>query len=83
MDTLFVAKDAVVERDDSTLIVKVGGVKRRFPVHSLRHVIIAGEARLTTAVLVLLARADVRVTVLDWHGNAAGFFESASSPSAG
>src|SRR5215213_810479 len=84
METLFIAKDAVLEREDSTVVVKgPDGAKRRFPIHALRHVVIAGEARLTTALLGLLGRSDVRVTVLDWHGNVTGSFEPMGAPASG
>ena len=84
MDTLFVSRDCTLERDGGTFMVRLKSeAPRHFPVHALRHVVIAGEARLTTAVLVLLARSGVRLTVLDWYGNAAGAFESVRSPASG
>jgi CRISPR-associated protein Cas1 len=84
METLFVARDAVLEREDGTLVVRVaGGPRRRFPVHSLRHVVVAGEARLTTAVLALISKSDIRLTILDHYGNVAGVFEPLGSPASG
>ncbi len=84
MDTLFVSRDCRLERDGGTLMVRPKAeAPRRFPVHALRHVVLAGEAQLTTAVLVLLARTGVRLTVLDYYGNAAGSFESVGSPASG
>lgn len=84
METLFVSRDCVLERDGGTLMVRPkNDGPRRFPVHALRHVVVAGEARLTTAVLILLARSDIRLTVLDHYGNAAGTFEAVSSPASG
>ena len=84
METLFVSRDCVLERDGGTLMVRPkGSPPRRFPVHALHHVVVAGEARLTTAVLILLARSDIRLTVLDHYGNAAGAFESVSAPASG
>lgn len=84
MDTLFVAKDARLSREDSTLVVTPSGQrKRRIPIEGLRHVVVAGEAQLTTAVLGLCGRGGVRVTVLDWHGNVAGCFEPVGSPASG
>ena len=84
METLFVSRDCLLERDGGTLMVRPkNDVPRRFPVHAFRHVVVAGEARLTTAVLTLLARSDIRLTVLDHYGNAAGAFESITSPASG
>jgi CRISPR-associated protein Cas1 len=84
METLFVSRDCVLERDGGTLMVRrKAEAPRRFPVHALRHVVVAGEARLTTAVLILLARTGIRLTVLDHYGNASGAFESVGSPASG
>lgn len=84
METLYVSKDAKLEREDSTLLIRQEGApKRRVPIQSLRHLVIAGEAGLTTSLLALLGRNDVRVSVLDWHGNVAGSFEPAGSPASG
>lgn len=81
METLYVTRDAVLEREDGTLVVRIeGSPKRRFPVATLRHVVIAGEARLTTALLTLAGHAEIRVTVLDYYGNVAGTFEPQSAP---
>jgi len=60
-----------------------GSFKRCAGMKSLKHVVILGEAGLTTSALNLLGRADVRVTVLDWYGNVTGTYEPAGSPSAG
>lgn len=84
METLFVTRDAVLQRDGGTLVVQVsGGARRRFPVHALRHVVVAGEARLTTSVLTLVGRSDIRLTILDHYGNVAGAFEPLGSPASG
>jgi CRISPR-associated protein Cas1 len=84
METLFVSRDCVLERDGGTLMVRRRAeAPRRFPVHALRHVVVTGEARLTTAVLILLARTGIRLTVLDHYGNVSGAFESVGSPASG
>jgi CRISPR-associated protein Cas1 len=84
METLYITKDAKLTREDATLVVRQNGApKRRFPVNTLRHVVITGEAGLTTSLLGLLGRGDVRVTVLDWHGNVTGSFEPFGAPAAG
>ncbi len=75
METLFVAKDAKLERKESTLLLRTPTATRRFPVESVRHIVLLGEAQLTSAVLSLCGRAGVRITVLDWFGNVTGSFE--------
>jgi CRISP-associated protein Cas1 len=84
MDTLFVTKDCKILREDATLVVTTGSsTRRRIPIEGLRHVIVAGEAKLTTAVLGLCGRSGVRVTILDWHGNVTGCFEPRGTSSSG
>lgn len=84
METLYLTKDVKIAREHSTLVViPVSGPRRRVPIEGLRHVIVAGEARLTTAVLGLCGRNQVRVTILDWYGNVTGAFEPRGSPASG
>jgi CRISPR-associated protein Cas1 len=84
METLFVAKDATLSREGATLLVsRPDRPKARVPIAGLRHVVLAGEAGLTSALLGLFGRSGVRVTVLDWYGNFAGAFEPRGAPSAG
>jgi CRISPR-associated protein Cas1 len=80
MDTLYISKDAKIQSDSRTLLVKTAdGGRARFPIETLKHVVITGEAGLTSDVIALCARNDVRVTVLDWFGNAVGPLSSPSS----
>ena len=83
METLYVSKDAKIARESATLVVTTEAGKRRVPVKTLKQVVILGEAGLTTSALNLLGRSDVRVTVLDWHGNVTGSYEPMGSPAAG
>lgn len=84
MQTLYVNKDAKLECEGATLLVRTADApKRRIPIEGLKHIVIAGEAGLTTALIGLFGRTGVRVTVLDWYGNVSGCFEPAGSPAAG
>lgn len=84
METLYLTKDAKLSREGSTLLVQAcGDSKRRIPIAGLQHVIVTGEAGMTTSLLNLLGRAGVRVSILDWYGNVTGTFEPAGSPSSG
>ena len=84
METLFVAKDASLSREDKTLLVRrAGAPKRRVPVEGLKHIVLAGEAGLTSSLLALLGRSGVRVSVLDWYGNVVGTFSPLGDPRAG
>ncbi len=83
METLFISKDCKLSREDSTLLVSTEGRKTRIPIKGLTNVVVAGEAGMSTSVLGLLAREHVRVTILDWHGNVVGHFETAAAPRSG
>jgi CRISPR-associated protein Cas1 len=84
MQTLYINKDAKLEREGATLLVRTADApKRRVPIDGLAHVVLAGEAGITTSLIGLFGRAGVRVTVLDWHGNVTGCFEPAESPRSG
>lgn len=85
METLYLTKDVKIAREDSTLIIaRHGGhSRRRIPIEGLSHVIVAGEAQLTTAVLGLCGKNGVRITMLDWHGNVTGTFEPRGGPASG
>ena len=84
METLFIAKDAALSQEDRTLLVRRPGMsKKRIPIEGLRHVVITGEAGLTTSLLTLLGRAGIRISVLDWYGNVVGSFDPVGLPRAG
>ena len=84
METLFIAKDVTLSQQDRTLLVRRPGFpKKRIPVEGLRHIVVTGEAGITTSLLALLGRAGVRITILDWHGNVVGSFEPVGQPRAG
>lgn len=85
METLYLTKDVKIYREDATLVVAQHGShqRHRVPIEGLAHIIVAGEAHLTTAVLGLCGRNGVRVTMLDWNGNVTGSFEPRGAPASG
>ncbi len=83
METLFVSKDARLSADGGTLLVRTEDARRRIPIRGLGQVVLAGEAGLTTAVIGLLGKNGVRITVLDWYGNVTGSFEPSHRPRSG
>lgn len=85
METLYLTKDVKISREEATLVVAQHGShqRRRIPIEGLSHIIVAGEAQLTTAVLGLCGRSGVRVTMLDWNGNVTGSFEPRGTPASG
>ncbi|WP_138472153.1 MULTISPECIES: CRISPR-associated endonuclease Cas1 [Rhodobacterales] len=83
METLFVSKDAKLSADGATLLVRTAAGKKRVPIKGLSQIVLAGESGLTTSLITLLSREQVRIVVLDWHGNVSGAFEPAGSPRSG
>ena len=85
METLFLTKDVKISRENATLVVAQNGAsqRRRVPIEGLAHIIVSGEAQLTTAVLGLCGKNGVRVTMLDWNGNVTGTFEPRGTPASG
>lgn len=83
MNSLFVSKDSKLEREASTLIIRTGTTKVRVPVFNLEHVIIAGEAGLSTSILNLLGKNGIRISILDWYGNVTNTIEPKNQPKSG
>lgn len=75
METVFVAKDATLERQDNTLLLRMPGQRLRLPVDTVRHIVLTGRCRLDSALLGLLGQHGVRLSQLDWYGYYKGSFE--------
>jgi CRISPR-associated protein Cas1 len=75
METVFVAKDATLERRDNTLLLRMQGQRLRLPIDTVRHVVLTGRCRLDSALLSLLGQHGVRLSQLDWYGYYKGSFE--------
>jgi len=83
MESLFISKDCKLSCEGRTILVSNEAGKRRIPVAGLSQIVLAGEAGMTTASLTMLGRNNIRVVVLDWHGNVAGSFEPQGMPRSG
>lgn len=75
METVFVAKDATLERRDNTLLLRMPGQRLRLPIETVRHIVLTGRCRLDSALLGLLGQHGVRLSQLDWYGYYKGSFE--------
>ncbi|MBK1717847.1 CRISPR-associated endonuclease Cas1 [Thiocystis violacea] len=84
MDALYLASPVTLKRHENTILVVLeDGRKTRFPVESLKHIIAAHDVRFNGALLGLLKKHDVRVTVLDYYGHVTCTVEPAGEPSSG
>lgn len=75
METVFVAKDATLERRDNTLLLRMPGQRLRLPIDTVRHVVLTGQCKMDSALLSLLGQHGVRLSQLDWYGYYKGSFE--------
>lgn len=75
METVFVARDATLERRDNTLLLRMSGQRLRLPIETVRHVVLTGRCKLDSTLLVLLGQHGVRLSQLDWYGYYKGSFE--------
>lgn len=83
METLFIAGEAELSRDEDTILVATGGRKRRVPVEALRHVVMTADGTLTTKFLALCGKRGIRVSFFDYYGWWVGDFEPSSHVASG
>lgn len=83
METLYICGEADLSRDENTILVKIGGRKRRIPIESIRHIVLTADGALTTKFLGLCGRAGVRVSFFDYYGWYRGAFEPAAHVGSG
>lgn len=82
METLFIAREAKLKRQDNTLFIHANGRKTAFPIEKLRHLVLLGEAAFNSRLLELCGSHGVRVSVFDYYGYYRGSFEpSEQNPS--
>lgn len=83
METLFVAREAKLKRQDNTLFIHANGRKTAFPIEKVRHVVLLGEAAFNSRLLELCGTHGVRVSVFDYYGYYRGSFEPVEQNPAG
>ena len=83
VETLYICGEADISRDDSTILVKTGGRKRRFPIETVRHVVVTSDGTLTTRFLSLCGKHGVRVSFFDYYGWYKGAFEPVANIGSG
>src|SRR3546814_12721481 len=84
METLYLSGEADLYRDDSTVLVKTNGKKHRFPIETLRHIVLSTDGMVSTKFLAMCGKLGVRVSIFDFYGWYKGSFEPVeASPSGG
>lgn len=84
METLYVLRGTSIQRKDNTVRITLeDGTRRAFPVEALSHVVVPTSCRITTDALALMARADVRVSLINYYGEFCGSVEPAWSHASG
>ncbi len=84
MDTLYLVAGAKISRRDNTIEIKPQeGKARRFPVETLKHIIVLGEAQFNSALLGFLGKQGVRLSFHDYYGYFSGSLEAANPISSG
>src|SRR3546814_11387117 len=82
METLYLSGEADLYRDDSTVLVKTNGKKHRFPIETLRHIVLSTDGMVSTKFLAMCGKLGVRVSIFDFYGWYKGSFEPVeASPS--
>jgi CRISPR-associated protein Cas1 len=75
METIYICGSADISRDESTILISTDGRKKRFPVETVRHVVMTADGTLTTKFLSLCGRNGIRVSIFDHYGWYKGAFE--------
>ena len=83
METLYICGEADISRDESTILIKTHGAKKRVPIEAIRHIVVMSDGTLTTKFLALSGRAGVRVSVFDYYGWFTGAFEPVANTGSG
>lgn len=84
MDTLYLIAGAKISRRDNTIEIKPKeGRARRFPVETLKHIIVLGETQFNSALLSFLGKQGVRLSFHDYYGYFSGSLEAANPISSG
>lgn len=53
METLYICGEADISRDESTILIKTQGAKKRIPIEAIRHIVVMSDGTLTTKFLAL------------------------------
>ncbi len=84
METLYLVAGAKISRRDNTIqITPKEGKPRRFPVETLRHIVVLGVTQFNSELLAFLGKQGVRLSFHDYYGFFAGSLEAANPVGSG
>jgi CRISP-associated protein Cas1 len=84
LDTLYLLAGTKMSRRDNTIHVKPKeGKARRFPVETLKHIIVAGASQFNSELAAFLGKNGVRLSFLDFYGHFSASLESANPHASG
>src|ERR1700730_6477271 len=66
METLYICGEADISRDESTILIKTHGVRKRVPIEAIRHIVVMSDSTLTTKFLALsVARSSLALDLAE------------------
>ncbi len=84
MDMLYLLAGNKMSRRDNTIYIKPKeGKARRFPVETLKHIVVAGASQFNSELVSFLGKQGVRLSFLDYYGNFSASLESANPHASG
>ncbi|OUD13076.1 type I-B CRISPR-associated endonuclease Cas1b [Thioflexithrix psekupsensis] len=84
METLYLLSDTRLSRRDNTLqVTPKEGKPRRFPVETLKHVVVLGSMQFNTELASFLGKNGVRLSFHDFYGYFSGSLEAANPHQSG
>ena len=75
MDTVIIARDARLYRDENALVVTSDACRKAIPLNGVKHVLCMGEGSISIRLLKDMGRRGIRFSVLDAGGRFLGAFE--------
>lgn len=83
MKTLYISNEADLYRKENTFFVKIDNNKHSMPIENYDHIIVLSDSTITTKLLSLAGKYDVRISFYDYYGCYCGSFEPACSMKSG
>jgi CRISPR-associated protein Cas1 len=84
LETLYLLSESKISRRENTIHIKPKeGKARRFPVETLKHIIVAGASQFNNELASFLGKHGVRLSFLDYYGNFSASLESVNPHASG
>ncbi len=84
METLYLLSNTKLNRCNNTIkITTTSGIKKSFPVETLKHIIVIGSATFNSELSSFLGKNNIRVSFLDYYGNFSSSIEPCNRTQSG